>query len=176
MPSLLFACSLFVPLLLVCLQITFASDPVGIIVVPGLGRLDRIKTVAFNVEILFASDSSSSIQWDCVVYIYALRTDIAFWQDGRNGLIRIKKYCTLIENSGKRVSENMYMLQPALFQRSYSYVFLLLDDIMVPKDGQFSLQRMIQILHCNQLSVLSPMVRFLQYLFRKFHALSMASI
>jgi hypothetical protein len=160
----------------------------GLFVVPGLGRPDRLETTIHNLkqlqeesQRLRESDSSLStsmsrsgiqtisrlpsgtkaiIQWDCVIYIYASRLDAEFWSQ-HEGLSFLSQHCELVENPNKRVTENMYMIQPALLQATYDYVFLLLDDIKIVQQADFQLHRMIEIIHCNQLTVVSPMVRCL---------------
>ncbi len=101
--------------------------------------------------------SVRTIYWDCVIYIYASRLDEEFWSH-QSELAFLSKYCELVEHPNKRVTENMYMIQPALLHGTYEYVFLLLDDIKIMKPSDFQLHRMIELLHCNELTVLSPMV------------------
>lgn len=101
--------------------------------------------------------SMKTIYWDCVVYVYASRQETEFWSNTES-LAFLSQYCELIENPNKRVTENMYMIQPALLQASYDYVFLLLDDIKIVQQADFQLHRMVELLHCNRLTVLSPMV------------------
>lgn len=133
----------------------------GIFVVPGLGRIDRLLVVRNNIlKLLGDRKSGIGMDWDCVVYVYAPRMDTAFWED--RAWDDIKRFCSIVENTGKKVTENMYMLQPALIKATYSHVFLLLDDIlapMVPSKSVHTLDRMLDILRCNQLTVLSPLVR-----------------
>lgn len=138
----------------------------GILVVPGLGRSDRLQVVYDNIVNLLGPKrtSTSTVQWDCVIYVYTSRTDSEFWTSPENA----KKWsflssrCDIVENIGKKVTENMYSLQPALIRAAYQYVFILLDDIKAPTSTSGPLlQQMIDVLTCNRLSILSPMVRSL---------------
>ena len=108
-------------------------------------------------QISSTGKSARTIYWDCVIYIYASRLDSEFWSH-ESALTFLSKYCELVEHPNKRVTENMYMIQPALLRGTYEYVFLLLDDIKIMQPSDFQLHRMIELLHCNELTVLSPMV------------------
>jgi hypothetical protein len=154
----------------------------GILAIPGLGRADRLATVVHNLLMLQeATDKSSAssttrsgivtqsaagnssfssslvVEWDCVIYIYAPRLDKHFWSH-HSELKFLSKHCELIENANKRVTENIYMLQPALLQASYAFVFLHLDDIKIESQASYQLHRMVELLLCNELTVISPMV------------------
>lgn len=152
----------------------------GIIVVPGLGRADRIAIVKNNLsylestgilkekklkkELLYENDIRVAKNlWDCVIYVYARRNNTSFWHDSIDDIEYINKYCHMIEVPDQRISSNMYMLQPALLSHRYEYVFILLDDIELyhmytPTIEQFTLQKMISLMQSNQLTVLSPRV------------------
>lgn len=148
----------------------------GLFAVPGLGREDRVDTVVHNLRQLLAASThpqqqqiitSSKVKvglelrivWDCVIYVYASRAlQASFWTDKATELAFLSQHCTLIENPGKKVTENLYMIQPALMHRGYEYIFLLLDDIKIANRQEFDLAKIVEALHCNQLSVISPMV------------------
>jgi hypothetical protein len=95
--------------------------------------------------------------WNCVVYAYANRNATDFWSR-KEELAYVRSLCTIIENPGKRVTENLYMAKPKLLHNSYKYVFILLDDCKLIGDGTFDLRKMLRIMELNQLTVASPMV------------------
>lgn len=139
----------------------------GILVVPGLGRPDRLQVVYDNIMTLLPAKSSSfsnthSITWDCVIYVYTSRKDAELWSwsDNSRKWEELARRCDIVENIGKKVTENMHMLQPTLLRQTYQYVFILLDDIKAPSSPKSILQLMVDILKCNKLTVLSPMVRW----------------
>lgn len=110
----------------------------GLIVVPGLGRPDRMLTVVENFKKLRLGQQeytsvdertgrSRPLVWKCIVYIYAPRTETVFWAM-TSELKYLHDLCDVVENPNKRVAENMFMLQPALLKLTYSKVFLFLDD------------------------------------------------
>ena len=106
-----------------------SSQAQGLIVIPGLGRADRLNNVVSNLELLKSFIKvRNSIHWDCVVYAYASRLDHDFW-NMESQLGRLRTYCNIIENPRGKVTENMYLAQPALIRSHYELVFLLLDDI-----------------------------------------------
>lgn len=135
----------------------------GLIVIPGLGRADRLNNVVSNLELLKPFiEAKNTIHWDCVVYTYASRLDHEFWSmESQIGSLRT--YCNIIENPRGKVTENMYWAQPALIRTHYELVFLLLDDIKLqaaPGTDSFPLDKLLKIMYGNNLTVLSPMVRF----------------
>lgn len=145
------------------LSINAESMRRGILVVPGLGRSDRLQVVYDNIVNLLGPTRASTpaVQWDCVIYVYTSRTESEFWTSPENAKkwSYLSSRCDIVENIGKKVTENMYSLQPALIRAAYQYVFILLDDIRAPTSTSGSLlQQMIDALTCNRLSVLSPMV------------------
>ena len=128
----------------------------GILVIPGLGRSDRLDIVVYNIKQLVAGnhilkinngDSLDEISvktesekntdldlygnsWDCLIYIYAEKTNsnfTDFWSKTKE-LDYLKLYCDIVENPNKMVTENLYMVQPKTLELSYKYVFILLDD------------------------------------------------
>lgn len=139
----------------------------GIIVVPGLGRPDRLFTVIDNLRKLHlenayttfdANGNKRDMYWDCVVYIYADRTETQFWSMKKE-LEVLYSLCDIVENPNKRVAENMYMFQPALLKTAYSKVFLFLDDCKFSGEKTFELQKLLTVMHYNNLTVASPMVK-----------------
>ncbi len=137
------------------------GDPAKVlIVVPGLGRSDRLKTVVQNIRILFEDQTDSSrLELNCVIYIYVSRSDSSFWSN-KDEIAYLSKYCELIENINKKVTENIYMIQPVYLRKNFHYVFLLLDDCLIKEKTDFQLQGMINLMRCNKLSVLSPLVSY----------------
>lgn len=135
------------------------GDPAKVlIVIPGLGRSDRLKTVVQNIRILFEDQTDSSrLELNCVIYIYVSRSDSSFWSN-KDEIAYLSKYCELIENINKKVTENIYMIQPAYLRKNFHYVFLLLDDCLIKEKKDFQLQGMIDLMRCNKLSVVSPLV------------------
>lgn len=64
----------------------------GLMIVPGLGRADRLNTVVANLKLLNAELNGKKYKWDCVVYVYAPRSDESFWSlkaglEGRCALV-----------------------------------------------------------------------------------------
>ena len=150
----------------------------GIIVIPGLGRVDRLTIVVNNLKRIYSrneeysSSSSSSIshhnnnsssrgdndyQWDCIIYIYASREMNSIFWNQINNLQYLSTVCEVVEVPNKRVAENLHMLQPALIKNYYSRVFLLLDDCILT--SSFDLNRLLLIMDKNELTVISPAVR-----------------
>eukprot|EP01035_Chromulina_nebulosa_P023241 gene23241-30124_t len=138
-----------------------SSQAQGLIVIPGLGRADRLNNVVSNLELLKSFIKvRNSIHWDCVVYAYASRLDHDFW-NMESQLGRLRTYCNIIENPRGKVTENMYLAQPALIRSHYELVFLLLDDIKLqaaPGTDSFPLDKLLKIMRGNNLTVLSPMI------------------
>ena len=131
----------------------------GLLVVPGLGREDRLHIVLHNIRLLVqggtllpksekeeierkemngennvADDKKYENLWDCVIYVYIDRPENAddiladkFWNKSVS-IDYIENYCSIEVNPGYLVSKNLRMVQPAIIQSSYEYVFILLDD------------------------------------------------
>ena len=105
----------------------------GLVLIPGLGRVDRLQHVVYNLGLLepFLSEKGG---WDCVVYIYASRplpddpvseTDAAFWAaEQRVRREYISKRCHVVENSGALVTQNLRLVQPHLLRLVYSHVLV----------------------------------------------------
>ena len=103
--------------------------------------------------------------WDCAVYIYAPREDLTFWGDrSESRLDIVRQYCSIIEHPNKRFTENLFLVQPALLKNTYEYLFILLDDQKLLGKTQFPLNKMIEIMKFNSLTVASPMVRVNQFM------------
>lgn len=130
---------------------------IGLLVIPGLGRQDRLDTVVHNLRLLDSQLRGPNHQWDCVVYVYARFDDIEFWSQ-KEKLDYISSACTVIENPGQLVTANLYMVQPALLRLSYKYLFILLDDCMLLSSQPLDLDRITNIMALNNLTVASPMV------------------
>lgn len=131
-----------------------------LIVFPGLGRSDRLITVVNNVRLLVEQvrmESARRLKITCVIYIYTSRQDTEFWSHTKE-IDYLSMHCVLIEHIGKRVTENIYLIQPVYLKNQYDYIFLLLDDCKIQQPSDFDILGMIQIMQCNHLSVLSPLV------------------
>ena len=161
--------SIFLFLSLFILAIN-ASSNLGLLVIPGLGRTDRVKTVLSNILSLHGhlsvmNDGNrkhdiKAIKWDCLIYIYAPRTDKTFWENNKQDLDHINHFCQFIEYPNKKVTENLFMLQPLLIENKYSYIFILLDDckLISKTDELFPLDKILRIMNNNKLTVASPLV------------------
>jgi hypothetical protein len=154
----------------------------GIIVIPGLGRVDRLTIVVDNLKRIYSwdedyssssshnnsSSSSSSSRvhngyhWDCIIYIYTSRESKSNFWNQIDDLQYLYTVCEVVEVPNKRVAENLHMLQPALIRNYYSRVFLLLDDCILT--SSFELNRLLLIMDRNQLTVISPAVRAHTYM------------
>jgi hypothetical protein len=143
-------------------QKVYEQQKKGLLVIPGLGRIDRLKTVVNNLKLLnrdYLSGKNDSL-WDCIVYIYAQRTDTEFWNQNKE-LNYITSFCDIVENPNKKVTENLHMVQPFLINNIYEYIFILLDDcklIAREDDDTFDLNKILHVMNINNLTVASPMV------------------
>jgi hypothetical protein len=133
------------------------SSKEGIIIIPGLGRSDRLDTVIHNLYLLSDFIMGPSSTWDCLVYIYAEYNDTRFWINEEK-LDILYAICDVVEYPGKRVTENLHLAQPALLRNSYQYVFALLDDCKLLGKDVFALDKMIHVMQVNALTVASPLV------------------
>ena len=103
----------------------------GLLVIPGLGRSDRLNTALNSLQLLSHKLVGTNAAWDCMVYVYAPREwkaqpDSIWYQEKK--MEDLRSLCQVIENPNKKVTENLHMVQPALIKHTYSYVFVLLDD------------------------------------------------
>ena len=99
--------------------------------------------------------------WHSVLYTYVSRSDRHFW-GMESAPSFLQKWCSIIEYPIGKVTENMYWVQPALIRKGYGKVFLLLDDIKLqasPGSNWFPLDKLIQVMESNNLTVISPLVR-----------------
>jgi hypothetical protein len=77
----------------------------GLLVIPGLGRKDRLETVLWNLRALEKSGFRYGyVRWDCVVYIYAPREDRAFWDCPMKLLYDL---CSVVEVPNQLVTQNL---------------------------------------------------------------------
>ena len=130
----------------------------GLMVIPGLGRPDRLKTVEETLRLMARNYlSGEDPSWDCVVYIYAPRNDTSFWSL-RKPLNYVASLCDIVEHPNGRVTDNLYLVQPALIRRSYNRIFILLDDCKLLGGDAFDLQKIIDVMDYNNLTVASPLV------------------
>ena len=130
----------------------------GLLVIPGLGRGDRLKVVHSNIKLLVSSGillhktkkdeiernfmNSTNISerneeyeniWDCVIHVYIQKpneNDIPNHEfwSKTAEINYLENFCEIVLNPGKLVSHNLHMVQPKIVESSYEYVFILLDD------------------------------------------------
>lgn len=136
-----------------------AAQQRGLLIIPGLGRADRLETVVHNLRILNKHYWNELIKWDCIVYIYAPRELNSFWSQ-KHSLQVVRDICSIVEVPNKRVTDNLFMVQPALINQSYSRVMILLDDCKIQSYGSFNLTKILDIMVQEKLTVASPMVSF----------------
>ena len=137
----------------------------GLVVIPGLGREDRLVTVRDNLrmlERLAYIGSGGGRPWDCIVYVYAPHNDTKFWSN-QEDIGYISSVCDIVENSNGRITENLHMLQPSLIKSAYKRVFILFDDIqLIGKNtlmsSDFDLGGFVEMMSRNGLTVASPRV------------------
>jgi hypothetical protein len=127
---------------------------INLLIVPGLGRSDRLLTVIGNLKKL---EKYLQKDWECVIYIYALRNVTEFWSK-KVELDYIYNKCRVVENPNKRITENLFMVQPALLKYSHKLVFILFDDIKLIGKGAFQLDKILNLMKFNNLTIASPMV------------------
>lgn len=136
----------------------------GLLVVPGVGRGDRLETLVQSLRLLYSNLKGENAQWDCVVYVYAPRSDEAFWGDEnvKNSLKYVRTICDVVEHPNKRVTENLRAVQPALIRRTFTHVFILFDDCkLVPssKDAlTWDLDGLLDVMVYNRMNLVSPRV------------------
>lgn len=136
----------------------------GLLVVPGVGRADRLQTLVQSLRLLYPHLKGEAARWDCVVYIYAPRTDAAFWDDAEvdSSLKYVRSVCDIVEHPNKRITENLRLVQPALIRKSYTHVFILFDDCKLTSSSQDSLiwdlDKLLDVMAFNRLNVASPRV------------------
>ena len=151
-------------LLILCICLYSDADwhqqKAGLLIVPGLGRSDRLSIVVQNLQFIRKERSmeGSSIAWDCVVYVYAPRELVSFWSMA-DELRYLYEECKVVEVPNQKVTENLYMVQPALIEKHYKTVFIMLDDCKITDINSFSTIRMLKIMEANKLTVASPLVR-----------------
>ena len=133
----------------------------GLMVVPGVGREDRLATLVESLRLLYPYLKGDTSQWDCVVYVYAPRSDSTFWSSSED-IKYVRSVCDMVENPKKRVTDNMRSVQPSLIKKHYSHVFILLDDCkLVPSSTHslsWDLQKIIDLMLYNGLTVATPRI------------------
>ena len=134
----------------------------GILVVPGLGKLDRLHLVHKNIKLLdnILTGLNESL-WDCIIYIYAPKSDILFWDEGKNKIETISRLCEVILNPNQLFVSNLYSFNPSRLYNKYKYVFILLDDVNLINKTSFNVLSFIDIMEFNNATIASP--RYLQY-------------
>jgi hypothetical protein len=152
-------------LCVLCLFTTGNSRPINkkfrkpnvLLVVPGLGRHDRLQTVLHNLRILREQQySSQKFHLSCFVYIYALRDD-PFWRESAD-LRDLDQQCKLSETPGQRIAANLYMVHPFFIRDAFDYVFVILDDVKIPSSADFDLWNVLRIMQVNQLIASTPQI------------------
>lgn len=123
------------------------------LVVPGLGRPDRLSILLENLQLLSRQQRNSlntklPFTINCVVYIYAARNETSFWSEEEK-LTQLSKHCNLIENPNKKYADHLYMMQPATMADKFDYVFILLDDVVLESHETFNLQDLLRIMRCS---------------------------
>ena len=68
----------------------------------------------------------------------------------------IKSNCDVVENPSHLITENLYMVQPALIRRQYNKVLILFDDCRFTTPS--GLVQLLHIMEKNSLTVASPRV------------------
>lgn len=134
-----------------------SSNNRGLLVIPGLGDPFRLSIVVNNLSLLSEYLDGDNASLDCIVYVYAPRNSSDFWSQSNN-LAFISRYCNIIDHPNKRVTENLYMMQPIFVLKLYAYVFILLDDCKLLGGKSFPLNTMLNIMNKNNLTVASPKV------------------
>ena len=136
----------------------------GLVVIPGLGREDRLIIVRNNLKMLERLSYISSGEgrpWDCIVYVYAAYNNTKFWRN-QEDISYISSVCDIVESANGRITENLYMLQPSLIKSTYKRVFILFDDIqLIGKSMEslaFDLGSFVETMARNGLTVASPRV------------------
>ena len=128
-----------------CLPLSFAASKAsylstgragrGLVLIPGLGRVDRLQHVVDNLALLesFISEQGG---WDCIVYIYAVQhtseaspsnvdEHSVFWAESHSAnRDYLYKMCHVVENPGGLVTQNLWLLQPHLLRHVYSHVLV----------------------------------------------------
>ena len=149
----------FIVALIVCLPGSGGYVQKGLLVIPGLGRYDRLLTVINNLRILRKDYIKSyGISWDCVVYIYAPPELSSFWSNIAD-LEYLRSECKVVEVPNQRVTENLYMVRPDQINQEYQKVLIMLDDCRIQDAGAFNLTKILKIMDEQQLTFASPMVR-----------------
>lgn len=147
--------------LFICVQLCVASGlqkQRGLIVIPGLGRSDRLTTVTDNLRILQQNYmDAQNIKWDCRVYIYAKRDLTSFWFMGKE-LKYLRSLCEIVEVPDQLVTENLHMVNPTELKQLYQYVMIFLDDCKIQDAQTFNLARIVHVMEQQNLTVASPMV------------------
>jgi len=141
------------------------TEKAGIVVIPGLGRSDRLHTVVHNLKTLehLLNQSEEFLRWDCIVQIYADRTKKTagyLWASSNLKEINyITSVCNLIENPNNLVTHNLRNIEPYLIKSQYKYIFILLDDCKLTTSGnRFDMNKLASIMAFNNLTVASPVV------------------
>ncbi len=136
----------------------------GLLVVPGVGRSDRLGILVQSLRLLYPYLKGEQAKWDCVVYVYAPRSDEAFWGDNKvkTSLKYVSSVCDVVEHPNKRITENLRAVQPALIRRTYTHVFVLFDDCkLVPSTKEaltWDLDGLLDVMTYNRMSMVSPRV------------------
>lgn len=140
-------------------QVAAKVQKQGLLVIPGVGRADRLVTILHNLKALSDHLIGANAPWDCMMYVYAPRNDTSFWSSSKR-LSIIATFCDIVDHPNKRVTENLYAIHPTTLDRGYNNIFILFDDCKLEsrRTPQFPLQYILQVMQFNNLTVASPRV------------------
>eukprot|EP01041_Mallomonas_annulata_P005701 gene5701-11495_t len=131
----------------------------GIIIIPGLGSLQRIPYVLKNLKNLQNVLNRATQQWDCSIVIYAHDNDKKFWKRGHNDIETIRSSCNITLNPGGYYTQNIHTFNPKDLRNIYKYVFILLDDVNLGNyNTKFNLSYMLDIFRFNNATMASPRI------------------
>mmetsp|Transcript_9488 Transcript_9488/g.14288 ORF Transcript_9488/g.14288 Transcript_9488/m.14288 type:complete len:327 (+) Transcript_9488:156-1136(+) len=119
-----------------------------LVIIPGTGfQDDREKIVLNNLKII--RKSTPCVEIKCVLYAY--KTPLSHIED------EIKRTCEVHTYFHVNYAHYLKSVLPSLvFQAKFTHVLLLLDDAQLPHG--YRLQGLVDIMSCNELSVVSPTV------------------
>lgn len=141
----------------------------GVVLIPGIGNLDRLATVTANLRHLNTTKGFFT-HWKCVVYVYSIEL-VPY-------VSALKAFkCIIHHVPGQHVSANIKQFTPTdVAAAGYKYVFILLDDVSLINDKKYSgnsvasgskslpinylfdLQKFLRIMERNHLTLASPHV------------------
>jgi hypothetical protein len=69
----------------------------------------------------------------------------------------ISSVCDIVDYPNHQIADCLYAAQPALFQRSYKYVYVISENLRL--DDKADLDHMLKVMTYNNLTIASPLVR-----------------